>query len=108
MHTYCMTVSLAELLTLENISHRVDDTGSGSIGRRYARTDQIAIPFAITIDFDTLASPVESATVTLRERDSMKQIRAPVRAPPALILDARSLVPLESSTQSYEYKSALL
>jgi glycyl-tRNA synthetase len=83
---------LSELLTLENISHRVDDTGSGSIGRRYARTDQIAIPFAITVDFDTLAAPVESATVTLRERDSMKQIRAQLEAVPKIVrqlVDAR-------------------
>jgi glycyl-tRNA synthetase len=56
------------------ISHKVDDSG-GSIGRRYARTDEIAIPLAITIDFDTLKEPF---TVTLRERDSMMQIRIKV------------------------------
>jgi glycyl-tRNA synthetase len=63
--------------TLKNagISHKIDDSG-GSIGRRYARTDEIAIPFAITIDFDSLKEPF---TVTLRERDSMKQIRVKVR-----------------------------
>ena len=57
-----------------DISHKVESSG-GSIGRRYARTDAIAIPYGITIDFDTL---VEPNTATLRERDSMKQIRAPV------------------------------
>jgi len=68
-------VVLAEALTKLNISHKIDTSGV-AIGRRYARTDQIAIPFAITIDFDTLnRSP---ATATLRERDSMKQIRANV------------------------------
>lgn len=56
------------------MSHRIDDS-SGSIGRRYTRTDEIAIPFAITIDFDTLKEP---HSVTLRERDSMEQIRVPV------------------------------
>ncbi len=56
------------------ISHKIDDSG-GSIGRRYARTDEIAIPFAITIDFETLKEP---STVTLRERDSMKQVRIKV------------------------------
>ena len=56
------------------MSHKVD-ASSGSIGRRYARTDQIAIPFGITIDFDTLKTP---HSATLRERDSMKQIRAEV------------------------------
>jgi glycyl-tRNA synthetase len=62
------------LLTNAGISHKIDDS-SGSIGRRYARTDEIAIPYAITIDFDSLKEP---HTVTLRERDSMKQIRANV------------------------------
>ena len=57
------------------ISHRVDESG-GSIGRRYARTDQIAIPYGITIDFDTVNQKPPSAT--LRERDTMKQIRVPV------------------------------
>ena len=49
---------------------QVDDS-SGSIGRRYARTDEIGVPFGITIDFDTLKNP---KTVTMRERDSMDQV----------------------------------
>ena len=61
-------------LTDRNISHKVDSS-SGSIGRRYARTDEIAIPYGITVDFDSLKEP---HTATLRERDSMIQIRAPV------------------------------
>ena len=64
----------AKSLTMHDISHKVDDS-SGSIGRRYARTDQIAIPYGITIDFDSIKIP---HTATLRERDSTKQIRAPV------------------------------
>lgn len=52
------------------VSYKVDDSGQ-AIGRRYARTDEIGIPFAITIDFQ---SPKDQ-TVTLRERDSMQQIR---------------------------------
>lgn len=39
------------------------------------RTDEIAIPYGITIDFDTLKEP---HTVTLRERDSMAQLRVPL------------------------------
>ena len=66
--------SLAALLTQAGVSHKIDNS-AGSIGRRYARSDEIAIPFAITIDFDTLKQPY---TVTLRERDTMKQIRANV------------------------------
>ncbi|KAG1170083.1 hypothetical protein G6F70_007932 [Rhizopus microsporus] len=52
------------------ISTRTDDS-KASIGRRYARNDELGIPYAITIDFDT----VKDNTVTLRERDSTKQIR---------------------------------
>lgn len=61
-------------LTKVDVSHKVDDS-SGSIGRRYARTDEIAIPYGITIDFDTLKEP---HSVTLRERDSMNQVRIPL------------------------------
>merc|ERR1712133_172092 len=58
-------------LTIHDISHRVDDS-SGSIGKRYARTDEVAIPFGITVDFDSLKEP---HSVTLRERDTTTQIR---------------------------------
>ncbi len=44
---------------------------SGSIGRRYARADEIGIPFCMTIDGDS----VKNKDVTLRERDSGKQVR---------------------------------
>ncbi|MDE6583284.1 MAG: glycine--tRNA ligase, partial [Clostridia bacterium] len=44
---------------------------AGSIGKRYRRQDEIGTPFCVTIDFDTL----EDDTVTIRERDSMQQIR---------------------------------
>ncbi len=44
---------------------------SGSIGRRYARADEIGVPYCLTVDFDTR----EKGTVTLRDRDTTKQIR---------------------------------
>ena len=44
-----------------------------SIGRRYRRQDEIGTPYCVTIDFDSL----EDNAVTIRERDSMKQIRVP-------------------------------
>ena len=44
---------------------------SGSIGKRYRRQDEIGVPFSATIDFDTL----EDNTVTIRDRDTMEQIR---------------------------------
>ena len=50
---------------------------SGAIGRRYRRQDEIGTPFGITVDFETLGEkdPRLRDTVTLRERDSMKQER---------------------------------
>ncbi|MFH1210333.1 MAG: glycine--tRNA ligase [archaeon] len=50
-----------------------DDTGS--VGRRYRRMDEIGAPYGITIDYDTM----KDDTVTLRERDSMKQIRVGIK-----------------------------
>ena len=47
---------------------------SASIGKRYRRQDEIGTPFCVTVDFDTL----DDDTVTVRERDSMAQIRMPV------------------------------
>lgn len=64
-------------MTRHGISHKVDDS-SGSIGRRYARTDEIGVAFGITIDFDTVNKAPHTAT--LRDRDSMRQIRAEVAA----------------------------
>ena len=46
---------------------------SAALGRRYARSDEIGVPFAVTVDFDTLTDD----TVTIRERDSMIQVRVP-------------------------------
>ena len=43
----------------------------GSIGKRYRRQDEIGTPFCVTVDFDTEAT----GTVTIRDRDSMSQIR---------------------------------
>ena len=47
---------------------------SGAIGRRYRRQDEIGTPFAITVDYDTK----ENHTVTLRDRDTMEQVRVPI------------------------------
>lgn len=62
-------------MTKNAVSHKVDDS-AGSIGRRYARTDEIGVAFGITIDFDTVNKEPHAAT--LRDRDSMRQIRAEV------------------------------
>ena len=47
---------------------------SGSIGKRYRREDEIGTPYCITVDFDTL----EDNSVTVRDRDTMEQIRLPI------------------------------
>jgi glycyl-tRNA synthetase len=47
---------------------------SGTIGRRYRRNDEIGTPYCVTVDYDTL----EDWTATIRDRDSMRQVRAPI------------------------------
>ncbi|RAL55026.1 hypothetical protein DM860_013722 [Cuscuta australis] len=61
--------SISRSLTASGISHKIDTTGT-SIGKRYARTDELGVPFAITVD--------SSSSVTVRERDSKDQIRVSV------------------------------
>lgn len=69
--------------TLKNAGFRVYLDISGSIGRRYARADEIGVPAAFTIDYQTL----EDNTVTMRDRDTWEQVRLPEdRAPEALRL----------------------
>ena len=53
----------------------------GAIGRRYRRQDEIGTPFGITVDFETLGEKDSALcdTVTLRERDSMKQERVAIK-----------------------------
>ncbi|KAM4688513.1 glycine--tRNA ligase [Discoglossus pictus] len=75
---------LSEALTRNGVSHKVDDS-SGSIGRRYARTDEIGVAFGITIDFDTVNRTPHTAT--LRDRDTMRQIRAEVSELPGIVRD---------------------
>ena len=47
---------------------------AGSIGKRYRREDEIGTPYCVTIDFDTL----EDNTVTIRDRDTMEQVRVKI------------------------------
>ena len=47
---------------------------TGSIGKRYRRQDEIGTPYCVTIDFDTL----EDESVTIRDRDTMEQIRVKI------------------------------
>lgn len=52
----------------------VEYDSSGSIGRRYRRNDEVGTPYSITVDYETL----EDKTVTIRDRDTMAQVRAGV------------------------------
>ncbi|XP_077212109.1 glycine--tRNA ligase, mitochondrial 1-like [Tasmannia lanceolata] len=60
---------ISKSLAAIGISHKIDITGT-SIGKRYARTDELGVPFAITVDSTT--------SVTIRERDSKDQIRVSI------------------------------
>lgn len=68
-----MVREVGVLLGKAGLINRVDDSGQ-SIGRRYARADEIGTPFGITVDFRS----VEDGSVTVRERDSTNQIRCSV------------------------------
>ena len=61
---------------------------SGAIGRRYRRQDEVGTPFGITVDFETLGEkdPALKETVTLRERDSMKQERVAIKELPKILI----------------------
>lgn len=65
---------ISKTLRKEQIPFKVDDSGA-SIGKRYARNDELGTPFGITIDFES----VKDGSVTLRERDSTKQVRGDVK-----------------------------
>ena len=65
-------LQIHRMLINEVFTVEYDD--AGSIGRRYARADEIGIPLGITIDYETL----EDNTVTIRDRDSWKQVRSRV------------------------------
>ena len=55
-------------------SFMCDYDEAGSIGKRYRREDEIGTPYCVTIDFDTL----EDESVTIRDRDTMEQVRLPI------------------------------
>ncbi len=72
-----VATDIAGSLRSAGISVSYDD--SGSIGRRYRRQDEVGTPFCVTVDHEGLEGDAEP-TVTLRERDSARQIRLPVAA----------------------------
>jgi glycyl-tRNA synthetase len=70
---------ITRTLHKKGIQAEYDD--SGAIGRRYRRQDEIGTPFAVTVDYDTK----ENNTVTLRDRDSMKQVRIAIAKLPETV-----------------------
>jgi glycyl-tRNA synthetase len=68
-----------EDLRLSGIPTHYDD--SGSIGRRYARMDEVGTPWCITVDYETL----ENGTVTIRDRDTAEQARIHVDDVPVVV-----------------------
>jgi len=60
-----------EVYSMLSKKFNIDYDEAGSIGKRYRREDEIGTPYCITVDFDTL----EDNTVTIRDRDTMDQIR---------------------------------
>ena len=63
-----------EIFTSLSKKFNVDYDDAGSIGKRYRRQDEIGTPFCITYDFDS----VEDGCVTVRDRDTMEQVRLPI------------------------------
>ena len=58
----------------------VDFDETGSIGKRYRREDEIGTPFCVTVDFDTVGDDTKEGDncVTVRDRDTMEQVRLPI------------------------------
>lgn len=63
-----------EVMTILSKHFMVTYDEAGSIGKRYRRQDMIGTPFCVTVDFDTQTDQ----SVTIRDRDSMKQLRMPI------------------------------
>lgn len=92
---------LGQKLRAMGISSRIDDSGA-TIGKRYSRNDELGTPFGITIDFQTL----KDGSVTLRERDSTRQVRADesciLEAVQTMVAGSRLWKDIESELPKFE------
>lgn len=70
-----------EIINLLKYDHIITSEDKDSIGKRYRRQDAIGTPYCITVDHQSL----EDNTVTIRERDTMHQIRVPIDQLPKII-----------------------
>ncbi|MGI6493403.1 MAG: glycine--tRNA ligase [Candidatus Methanomethylophilaceae archaeon] len=64
---------ISEELRMSGIEAVYD--GAGTIGKRYARMDEIGTPWCITVDYETIEEGKDKGTVTLRYRDTKEQVR---------------------------------
>ena len=69
-----LSAEASEIYAKLSKNFMVDFDDAGSIGKRYRREDEIGTPFCITYDFDSK----EDGCVTVRDRDSMEQVRIPI------------------------------
>jgi glycyl-tRNA synthetase len=84
-----LVIKAKEIVSLLRPHMTVFYDESGAIGRRYRRQDEIGTPFGVTVDFETLGEKDAALrdTVTLRDRDSMKQERVAIQDLPAILRD---------------------
>jgi glycyl-tRNA synthetase len=78
-----LSAKALEVYDTLRVRFNVDYDEIGSIGKRYRREDEIGTPYCITIDFDTL----NDESVTIRDRDTMSQIRVKINELQAFIED---------------------
>lgn len=92
---------ISQKLRKIGISARVDSS-SATIGKRYSRNDELGTPLGVTIDFQT----VQDSTITLRDRDSTKQVRADedtiVAAIQSLVTGAREWKDVATELPAFE------
>ncbi|KAJ4304108.1 Glycine--tRNA ligase 1, mitochondrial [Collariella sp. IMI 366227] len=92
---------LSQMLRSAGVSSRIDDS-SASIGKRYSRNDELGTPFGVTVDFQT----IKDGTVTLRERDSTRQVRAEeekiIAAIKALVDGSKTWADIENELPLFE------
>ena len=92
---------ISQKLRSVGVSNRIDDS-SATIGKRYSRNDELGTPLGITIDFQT----VQDGTMTLRDRDSTRQVRASeekiVEAIQSLVSGAKTWKDIESELPLFE------
>ena len=69
-----LTPTAREVLGLLQPHWMVDYDETQSIGRRYRRQDEVGTPYCVTVDFDS----IEDRAVTIRDRDSLEQVRVPI------------------------------